>query len=170
MRKLAVGTALEMRYSVATMKVLILLFSLTLTPVITAADNFDGLECGGDLSSSLKGRKMNLKGPVMKIEKQYRSLELKDEGADLPEDDVLFIQWGICKDRYLFLEKDHRVVDVVRVEKSLPEPLFADCSENKKPKASFIVVKKASQVLSAWRINYSAPRFEPIDPKTLNCQ
>ena len=67
-----------------------------------AADEFEGIKCGGDIPKALIGKR-DSNEPVAAIEKRHRDLGLKNLGGDEISDRLFLASWQICGGEYELL-------------------------------------------------------------------
>jgi len=158
-----------------------LLFSAA---VANAHDEFDSIQCSGDIPQALIGQKEK-NGNAKELEKAHQSIGLKYLWADgLAEDSYNLEAWQICNNEYILLldrrKNKQRIADVL----SLPQEIKAKalslpthCERNGKTIAGdFVAILdktgKASlkPVRKVWEINQSKMKFLSLSTENLVCE
>jgi hypothetical protein len=66
------------------------------------ADEFQGLQCGGDIAKAMIGKR-TVNAPIVEIEKKYRAIGLKNLGGDEISDNLSSVYSMICGAEYIEL-------------------------------------------------------------------
>lgn len=148
------------------------------TPVLAFAQpprNFDGLTCQSSIEHDLVGRQMSNE-PVVKIEARYKSLDLKDDGADEISDQLNAIFWHICGDQYVLLMKKDRVQTALKVPEQYRAKDLIPCEPTDKTRKGYIIAvpgkpgAKSIHADAAWVLDEKQGRFVTLDSTKLECE
>src|SRR5215472_9258387 len=153
----------------------------------SAADEFDAVRCGADITRALIGRH-SPNERVLVTEARHRDLALKDLGADIITDEINLIDWSICGAEYYVLVDQHQVIrDVLpfpnhsraapaswgpcqRDGRAMDEAIYAvldnAAGSNKKYDPDDKTVLPA---LSAWQVDVKRLKFIKLDVGGMFC-
>jgi len=165
---------------------IVVLLSMVACTQAWAADEFDGLKCGGDIPKAMIG-KQSPDERVEVTERRHGNLGLKDIGGYEISDRLFLVSWRICGSEYAELVHTQKklVLDVLPVPAhSLRSPKSLMCqvdgnklkgaviailvnSQGQKPKGYFDEIMLPARV--AWKIDETHGRFAPMPTKGLSC-
>jgi hypothetical protein len=140
-----------------------------------AADGFDGIACGSDIATVLKGRHLS-DGPIENTESAHKDLGLKDLGAN-ELDWGSETWWKICGTAYVAISDRHQIIhDVLKIP-SKPGATLAfegSCKGGPKGKEVIAIVEDKHGATdlpaqAAWKIDDAAKRFVPVPVEGLLC-
>lgn len=153
-----------------------------------AGDEFEGLNCRGDIPKAMIGKHSPNKRVVV-TERLHNNLGLKDVGAIEISDRQFLVSWLICGKEYAELIDTQKrlVLDVLPVPAhslQSPESFIEECrvggnkfpdaviaildnSQGQKPKGYFDQIMLPVRV--AWKIDEHRGRFVPMTTNGLSC-
>jgi hypothetical protein len=142
------------------------------------ADEFQKVQCGGDIPKAMIGQHSS-NGPVVATEKKYRALGLKDLGGDEISDSLSSVNWLICGAEYILLiDRGGTVRDAIAFPAhSKTSPAFSGVCQLKGKDLPDIFVAvldgakggDALPVQSAWKIDQKRARFVAVPSEGLLC-
>ena len=144
---------------------------------LRAADGFDGIRCGSDISKSLVGRTMSNERIVI-IQERHKDLGLKDLGGTGVSERLFLISWLICGDEYVLLEENDVVRDVLkfpRHSKDSPEFIGTGQLNGSDVPGTIIAVLKNDKdakhlrAAVAWKIDEKRMKFITLQTEGLQC-
>jgi hypothetical protein len=154
----------------------VLLLLLLVGGSANASDEFEKVRCGSDVPKALIGRRAPNERVVV-LEERYKSLGLKDLGADQISDHLSSINWLICGAEYVLLEDDF-VRDVLPFPPhSKSAPAFSGiCQVNGRDLPDIIIAvlnfapgKEPLTASAAWRIDQKRAKFIKVSTDGLLC-
>jgi hypothetical protein len=143
-----------------------------------AQDGFDGVRCGADIPTVLRGRIMSNEA-VVTIENRHKELGLKDLGAEELEQGGSLISWRICGAEFMLIEDMRSSVrDVLKIpphSRNTPES-SGPCKRNGVDIPGVVVAildQKAGEAdlpaTAAWRVDEKEGKFTPLPTAGLLC-
>jgi len=167
---------------------LIVVFGLLVCVHGWAADQFDAIQCGADISKAMVGKPWSNERVVV-IEARHGNLGLKDLGGTEISDQLFLESWRICGGEHAVLvnTRESLVRDVLLVPahslrsplsfveecqvdgKEAPDAVIAilDNSQGQKPKGYFEKIMLPAKI--AWKIDERQERFLPVPTPGLRC-
>ena len=154
------------------------LTAILLAPILALAQtpqkSFDGLSCQSNIEQELQGRQMPNE-PVSNTEARYKSLGLKDNGADEIRDQLNAVIWRICGDQYVLLQKKDRVQAVLKVPQQYRNSGdLINCVAQDKAKLGYYLAVPAKgrpgSAQAAWMLDEKNLKFVAADPAKLECE
>jgi len=153
-----------------------------------AADEFDDVKCGSDISKALIG-KHSPNERVVILEKRHSDIGLKDLGAIEISARLSLVSWRICGNEYaeLINTKSQIVRDILLIPShslSLPESFVEGCRVGDKKISEAVIAildnsqgRKPSGYLdqvdlparTAWKIDERQEKFVSISTQSLSC-
>jgi len=153
-----------------------------------AADEFDGIRCGVDISKIMSGKHSSNERVVV-IEKRHSDLGLKDLGGIEISDQLFLISWNICGSEYaeLINTKKNSVMDILQIpahsliwplsfaekcqvaNKDIPDAVIAIVNNNQKKKPASYSETIMLSAKIAWRIDEHLERFATMPLEHLSC-
>jgi hypothetical protein len=148
------------------------------TPALALAQpprNFDGLTCQSNIEQELNGRQMTNE-PVVNLEARYKSLNLKDDGADEISGQLNAVTWRICGNQVVLLMKKDRVKAVLKIpEQYRDKGDIIPCEPvDKSRKGYYLAVPgkngpKGIHTEATWRLDEKTLTFT-LEPVPLECE
>jgi hypothetical protein len=145
---------------------------------IASADEFDKVQCGGDIAKALIGQRGSNERIVV-LEKRHGKLGLKHLGADEISDHLSSINWLICGAEYIVLvDRRGTVGDAMSLPAhSKQSPAFSGmCRVSGKdlPDIIFAILdgttaKDPLPAVTAWKIDQQHARFVKLSSEGLLC-
>jgi hypothetical protein len=159
-------------------KALFCLMLLFVCRLAQAADGFEGVRCGADISKALVGQHMSNE-PVVAIEGRHKDLGLKDLGASDVSDNLSAVSWQICGNEFMLLEDSKSFVkDVLAFPAhSKSAPGFSGSCQTKGEKIPGVMVgvlvgsadKGDLPAKSVWKVDEKVAKFVPMPAEGLVC-
>ena len=156
----------------------LLAFITVASAQIVSADEFEKVQCGGDIAKALIGERGSDERIVV-IEKRHSKLGLKHLGADEISDRLSSINWLICGAEYLVLvDRRGTVGDAMPLPAhSRQSPAFSGmCQLNGKdlPDIIFAILdgapaKDPLPAVAAWKIDQQHAKFVKLSSEGLLC-
>jgi hypothetical protein len=146
-----------------------------------AKDDFDGIQCGGDLAKGLVGRTVP-PGTTAATEGRHKDIQLKNLGSDEISDSLNSQSWEMCGSEYMMLvDSKDRIRDAIAIPAhSAKMPEFSDtaCKLGGKDTPYLVVaILRRDQpkgtddlpAVTAWRIDQKAMRYVSLPVAGLTC-
>jgi len=153
----------------------------------SAADEFDAVRCGADITRALIGRHSPNERAVV-TEARHRDLALKDLGADIITDEINMIDWSICGAEYYVLVDQHDIIrDVLpfpnhsraapassgqcqRNGREMDEIIYSVLDNNAGSSKTYDQNDKTLlPALSAWKVDVKKVKFVKLDVGGMLC-
>ncbi len=159
-----------------TLAFLVTLFASGFAFAGPAKSDFDGLTCQSNIAQELVGRKMSNE-PVVKTEARYKSLDLKDLGADEISDNLSSIVWRICGNQYVLLMKKDRVQSALKIpEQFRNSGEVMTCMPLDKALTGYYLAvsgKRSAKSIhadAAWVLDEKQAKFVLVESAVLECE
>jgi hypothetical protein len=155
-----------------------------------AADGFEAVKCGSDVSSALIGKRLSVE-PFAAVEGRHTDLRLKSLGGDEVSDDLNDAAFSICGKEYLLLMGARgKIRDVLAFpahSRTAPAFTAGNCQKNGKPLADAIMAVLDNRAATgstshysgddptllpataAWKIDEKSAKFVVISPRGVSC-